>query len=245
MPMNQDYTVFVHLIGPENSRVAERHTYPGLGRFPTSLWPAGRAFCDTYRVQIAPWAETPMLYQLQVGLFDAETGERLSATHSDGSPADPPVVAGLNIVPAELVVTTPTYATNVTVGNAIVLRGYDVPRTAAPGETISVTLHWEVRDAPGVPLTAFVHLWRPGDNAPLAQHDGVPRQGWYPTTVWQRKDSVPDTHLLAIPDDMPPGTYPLWAGLYRTKDGVRLAVTGDEGGYPYELVPLGTLNITQ
>ncbi|MGC9358636.1 MAG: ArnT family glycosyltransferase, partial [Anaerolineae bacterium] len=36
-PMSQDYTVFVQLLGPENIVVGERRTYPGLGRFPTSI----------------------------------------------------------------------------------------------------------------------------------------------------------------------------------------------------------------
>ncbi len=39
--MDQGYTVFVHLVGQNDIRAGERCTYPGLGRFPTSLWPEG------------------------------------------------------------------------------------------------------------------------------------------------------------------------------------------------------------
>ncbi len=58
-PMERDYTVFVHVIGPESSRVMERYTYPGLGRYPTSLWQPGEAFCDTYVGDIETWAPAP------------------------------------------------------------------------------------------------------------------------------------------------------------------------------------------
>lgn len=241
-PMATDYTVFVHLIGPENIRVAERHTYPGLGRFPTSLWPAGRAFCDTYRLEVEPWADGPILYKLEIGLFDAATGERLPATRADGTVAEPPVVGAVSIVPAR-VAEAGTIPSDATFDQTIRLRSFSVPATAAPGETVDVALYWEALRAPEDDLIAFVHLWRPGDAAALAQHDGQPRQGWYPTTAWQSKDHIPDTHPLAIPRDLPPGQYPLWAGLYRAVDGTRVAAEGVDGVYLHALVPLGTLEI--
>ncbi len=243
-PIQRDYTVFIHLIGPENSRVAERHTYPGLGRFPTSLWPVGRAFCDHYRVPIASWADAPLLYRLEVGLFDAETGARLPATLADGHPFEPPVVGAVSIVPAVTPDAAPAHAINATFGEHIALRGYDGPAVAAPGETITLTLHWEALRAPDGDFTVFVHLWRPGDSAPLAQHDSSPRAGWYPTTVWQAGDRIPDAHPLAIPADLPPGEYPLWVGWYRATDGIRLPANGPEGRYPHDLMPLETLSIT-
>jgi len=241
--MQRDYTVFIHLIGPENSRVAERHTYPGLGRFPTSLWPVGRAFCDDYRVSVESWADAPLLYRLEVGLFDTETGERLSATLADGRPFEPPLVGAVSLIPATTPNIAPTYIVNATFGEHIALRGYDGPILASPGETITLTLHWEALRAPDGDFTAFVHLWRPGDPTPLAQHDGPPREGWYPTSVWKTGDQVPDTHRLNIPADLAPGEYPLWAGWYRTADGVRLPANGPAGRYPHDLVPLGTLKI--
>jgi hypothetical protein len=242
-PMAEDYTVFVHLIGPENSRVAERHTYPGLGRFPTSLWPVGRAFCDTYRVQIEPWAEVPIRYHLEIGLFDAETGRRLQADNPEGNPVEPPIVADVAVTSRDAVPVRPQQPSAAKLGDLIALRGYDAPATARPGETLTVTLHWEALAPPDDAFVAFVHLWRPGDPLPLAQHDSPPRLGWYPTTVWQQGDAVLDAHPLEIPADLPPGRYPLWAGLYRAADGTRLPAHGPEGRYPNDLIPLGELEI--
>jgi hypothetical protein len=152
-------------------------------------------------------------------------------------------VGAISVVPETPAVVTPAYPIAATWNDTIALRGYDGPPAVTPGATVDITLHWEALRAPEDDLVAFVHLWQPGDAAPLAQHDGPPRQGWYPTTVWQAGDRVPDTHPLKIPADLPPGTYPLWAGLYRVVDGVRLTVEGPEGAYPHNLVPLGTLEI--
>ncbi len=242
-PMTTEYTVFVHLLGPENQIVATRHTYPGLGKFPTPLWPTGKAFCDTYRMPIEQWAETPMLYRLEVGLFNAETGGRLSAINSSEEPASPPVIAQIAVVDAAPQTLTPTASLEATLGDALQLRGYDVTPTAAAGETLTVTLYWEALEDIDEELVAFVHLWQPGELSPLAQHDAPPRQGWFPTTVWQRGDRVPDAHPLELPAELAPGDYPLWAGVYRAADGTRLPAQGPQERYPYDLVPLGTVHI--
>ncbi len=257
-PLDADYTVFVHLLGPEGLRVGERHTYPGLGRFPTSLWPVGEAFCDTYRVEIAEWAETPIRYLVAVGLFDAAEGPgagtetRVPAYGPDDQPLEPPIVGAVALTaePSETttianVVTAAFAEPNAPTGSdaSIRLTGYTAPEHARAGESLPVSLAWEAISAPQRDYSVFVHLWKPGDPEPLAQHDGQPRGGWYPTTVWAPGDQVPDTHVLALPPDLPTGRYPLWAGLYRLEDGTRLAAFGPEGRYPNDMVPLGELQI--
>lgn len=235
-PIEADYTVFVHLVGPENSRVAERHTYPGLGRFPTSLWPVGHALCERYQMRVEPWTPGPVRYRLEMGLFDAETGERMLAYTADERAAV--VVTPQEPAPA------PSHPLEATLAEgAITLRGVDAPAHAAPGATIPITLTWVALSPQGVEYVAFVHLWRPGDPEPLAQHDSPPREGWFPTGVWQAGDVVPDAHPLALPATLEPGEYPLWAGLYRADDGTRASARGPEGRYPFDLVPLGTLTV--
>ena len=68
-PITEDYTVYVQLLGQNYTRAGERHTYPGLGRYPTSLWTPGTAFCDVYRVAVEPWAPAPERYQVLIGLY--------------------------------------------------------------------------------------------------------------------------------------------------------------------------------
>ena len=100
-PMSENYMVFVQLVGRENMRVGERHTYPGLGRFPTSLWPVGSYFCDTYRLPVAEWAPSPELYEVLIGLYDAETEVPLTAHNAKGEEVALPVIGRIRIAPQD------------------------------------------------------------------------------------------------------------------------------------------------
>jgi hypothetical protein len=241
-PMRVDYSVFIHLLGPGNARAAERHTYPGLGRYPTSLWESGQFFCDTYNLRIEAWAPTPVLYQIEIGLFDAENGDRLQATNPLGQPQEPPIVGTVPVID----ISTPPVPSNplrVIFEDQIMLNGVDSPPTAEAGDTITVTLYWEALQTPSPQLITFVHLWQPSTPEPVAQDDGIPNQGWFPTDVWRKGLHVQDPHVITIPATIQPGMYPLWAGIYRAADSLRLQAVGTEGRYVNDLVPIGEIEI--
>jgi hypothetical protein len=115
-PMEKDYTVFIQLVGRGEARVGERHTYPGLGRFPTSLWPVGRAFCDEYRLRVAPWAPVPELYDGLIGLYDEDPAARLPVTTGDGLPLEVPLAFQVRIVSARPLTVTPTHSLDYRLG---------------------------------------------------------------------------------------------------------------------------------
>ncbi len=244
-PMTEDYTLFVHLLGPDNGIVAARHTWPGNGRYPTSLWEVGRPFCDDLFLRLPPDAEAPMRYLVEAGLFDAEEGRRLEAFSADGKAVEPPVIGNVVVAPPRQAPPPPAHALEgVEIGEDVALLGYDVlPATVTAGGTLTVTLHWEALAPPGEDWIAFVHLWREGDPQPLAQDDAPPREGWFPTSLWQRGDLVLDRHRLHLPDDLPPGRYPLWAGFYRAEDGLRLPARQGGSELPCDLVPLGEIEV--
>jgi len=57
--MNQDYSVFVHLLDENELIVAQRDMYPGQGLYPTSLWSAGGAIANRYVLTLNwQWAST-------------------------------------------------------------------------------------------------------------------------------------------------------------------------------------------
>jgi len=236
-PLDKDYTVFIHLIGLNNSRPGERYTYPGLGRFPTSLWPVGRAFCDTYRVSVEPWAAVPELYDVWLGLYDAATGERLQPS------SDPPVVAQVRVAPEKPQPVAPQHPLDARLGDAVTLLGYDAPATLASGSTLSVTLYWradrDLRDG----YKVFVHLLD-ANNVTLAQDDAAPRAGRYPTSVWRAGDVVPDVHILATGTLTPGVTGRLVVGLYNPEGGARLPVTGAGADASGDMVSLQEVSIT-
>ncbi len=238
-PMARDYTVFLHLVGREDARVAERYTYPGLGRFPTSLWPVGEAFCDVYRMRVEEWAPVPGLYDLMIGLYDAPTGERLPARYPDGTAAEFPVLAQVRVAPERSLVVSPQHPLDYRLGEEITLTGYDLSGPIQSGASLTVTLYWRADELPRGDYVAFVHLLDDADQL-LAQHDGPPRYGRYPTPAWRPGDLIPDEHVLEVPMLSPRQRVRLVVGMYRPDTLERLPTVGPDGPLPDGLILLLT-----
>jgi hypothetical protein len=105
-------------------------------------------------------------------------------------------------------------------------------------------LFWTARQPVRDSYTVFVHLLA-ADGFILAQGDGTPRNGDYPTTFWQPGETVIDPHLIPLDEGTPPGSYRLAIGLYQRESGQRL--TGrDPAGLTtdYHLLPL-TVRVDQ
>ncbi|MGC9333647.1 MAG: hypothetical protein ACP5JJ_05820, partial [Anaerolineae bacterium] len=83
-----------------------------------------------------------------------------------------------------------------------------------PGDTVPVTLYWRALCSLDEDYKVFVHLTDADVTRQLAQHDGDPNAGFTPATRWLSGEIVPDTHQLALPGDLAPGLYRLWAGMY-------------------------------
>jgi hypothetical protein len=81
--MEEDYTVFTHLLAPDGSTTAQRDSHPIQGTYPTSLWVDGQIVTDVYELAVPD--DAPLgPHRLEVGMYLAETGDRLSA----GTPDD-------------------------------------------------------------------------------------------------------------------------------------------------------------
>jgi 4-amino-4-deoxy-L-arabinose transferase-like glycosyltransferase len=95
-----NYSVFVHLLGPDGSLVAQQDNWPVQGTQPTSLWTAGTRVDDPYEIVI-PVTAPPGLYTLVAGMYDVETGTRLAVLSDDLSEpgADSVSLARIEVVP--------------------------------------------------------------------------------------------------------------------------------------------------
>jgi hypothetical protein len=82
--MDKDYTVFVHLTDPQGHIWGQKDNPPVDGFYPTTTWEAGEIVRDQYDVGISP-DTPPGQYQIEVGMYLAETGERLPILAEDGS----------------------------------------------------------------------------------------------------------------------------------------------------------------
>ena len=72
-----DYTAFVHVLNPDGTCCAwQQDSLPGGGQYPTSLWLPGEVIVDDYFLSL-PQSVAADSLEIEVGLYRAETGERL------------------------------------------------------------------------------------------------------------------------------------------------------------------------
>jgi hypothetical protein len=81
--METSYKVFVHLYDAEGEIVAQQDRVPGLGARPTTDWQEGEVLADRYSLRVPPDL-APGSYRLAVGLYDPQTGERLTVRGPQG-----------------------------------------------------------------------------------------------------------------------------------------------------------------
>ena len=82
----------------------------------------------------------------------------------------------------------------------------------------------------------------------MAQSDGPPAEGRYPTSFWPPGTVIEDERVVAVPATTPPGSHGLRAGLYRVPDGARLPVSSaglaaEPLPAPADAVPLGLIQV--
>jgi 4-amino-4-deoxy-L-arabinose transferase-like glycosyltransferase len=90
--VSANYTVFSHLLGPDGQLWGQLDSQPLRGYYPTSAWGVGEVIRDEYDIPVQRDAP-PGQYQLEVGMYLLDTGERLPVSEKD-SPTDSRVLLG-------------------------------------------------------------------------------------------------------------------------------------------------------
>jgi hypothetical protein len=90
--LHDDYTVFVHLVGPANPSTgstvwAQADSQPGGGTYPTSRWRTSEILIDPYTLKL-PTNAPKGTYQVEVGMYLLSTGARLAIFHANGTRVD-------------------------------------------------------------------------------------------------------------------------------------------------------------
>jgi hypothetical protein len=218
------YTTFVHLIGPDGQRVAQADGPPFDGLHPTDHWLPGERLRDTRHLAIP--ADAPRgRYQVVVGWYDPETGDRLPLSSGGDSLTVAYVPLGTSDIemPATLV--------NARLADKVELVGYDLWREVdgswtlladgdpvAIGDRLRARLVWRALTELEHDYTVFVHLTGPGGEV-WAQQDSQPAglddhaNSTYPTSYWRAGDLIVDGHDLVV-NDGAAGSGTLVAGMY-------------------------------
>jgi uncharacterized membrane protein len=91
--METDYTVFLHVVGPDGRIWAQRDVPPDNGAYPTSRWAAGEVVADPVRV-LLPSDLPDGPFEIILGMYRPDTGQRLPILDEQGQPIDDKVVLG-------------------------------------------------------------------------------------------------------------------------------------------------------
>jgi mannosyltransferase len=85
--MDTSYTVFTHLLDSDSRIWGQKDSVPGNGTLPTTSWSSGEIITDRYEIAVHPDAQ-PGRYVLEIGLYDADTGQRLPIVGQEGQQLD-------------------------------------------------------------------------------------------------------------------------------------------------------------
>ncbi|MBC7250096.1 MAG: hypothetical protein H5T62_07415, partial [Anaerolineae bacterium] len=125
------------------------------------------------------------------------------------------------------------------------LLGYILDTSRAyPGGDLELTLVWQGLAAMDTDYHVFVHLEKEGRL--WAQGDNAPGCGFKPTSAWQVGQVVVDpAYIVSLPEDVPPGEYPLLVGMYELDSGQRLPVYGADGAALGDGLTIQTVEVAE
>jgi hypothetical protein len=220
-PLAQDYTIFVHLRDDNGILQAQSDSFPAGGMLPTRSLRVGQIIPDRHTLAIPLTAPTAGALQIDIGVYDYQTGQRLTVANAEA------ITLGFVTVNERSATLQPP---TINFADQIELIDYQIDRTLVTrGEPLHVQLTWRARQTLATDYKVFVHLLLPPD-AVWAQVDEAPLQGRQPTSSWQRGQIVHDQHALTIPSTAPPGIYRLEIGLYNAQTLDRLTVNLEDAG---------------
>jgi hypothetical protein len=222
-PTRQRWRYFVHVLDDRQGLVGGDDLMPGYGIYETPLWQIGEIVPIRQSVRL-PDDLLPGRYWIEVGLYNPLTGDRALIS---GSSADRTLVGPLKVPLQESAELPDAVPLTAQFGDEIALDGYQLERS---DEGLEVTLRLSALRRPERDYTIFLHVEKMAGEI-VAQSDAQPRDGQYPTGIWDAGEEVVSTWRVALPAALPPGMYSpgmykVWMGLYDWESGERLPVLG-------------------
>jgi hypothetical protein len=211
--MTESYTSFLHLVDATGQGYAGDDHQAWDGLYPTTRWVEGEMVRMTYSLTL-PADLPPGLYTLRAGWYDPSLTRLRTEAGTDSVPLAVVQVPSTQVQPPEMAPMEAAFASGVS------LTGYQLDQSSG---AVRVTLGWRLQ--PGQLLdsdyTVFLHL-RDAAGETVAQGDGPPVGGQWPTSLWSPGVTIQDTHTITLPANLPAGTYHLVTGLYDRATGSRL-----------------------
>ncbi len=243
-PIDEEYTVFAHLRGQDGSIVAQNDSPPLGNLYPTTYWSEGVEVPDPRVLSVGPDVR-PGRYRLEVGLYHPGDGQRLPTLDQQGSASGDSAILDYVWIGERPERSAPRYAMGANLDDKVLLVGHDgVPDSIEAGQEVRVTFHWEGLAQMDEDYTIFIHLIDDQGQV-VAQHDGQPTAGFYPTSFWDEGEVIRDEYSVSVDSSIPRGEYELVTGMYLLATGDRLPVLDEQGRVTGDAVSLGTISLTE
>lgn len=214
-PLDSVHSSYVHLVDESGSGVVQSDHVPGNDYYPTTLWQPGEVLAD--RHVLAVYGGVPAgVYRLVAGMYSNQDAAQLGPGITIGQVA---VKKQVQTAPGAM-----AHEKGADWGGAIKLLGYDLERQ---GGRLALTLHWQALRPVDEDYTVFVHVLDEKGEV-IAQADGQPRGGSYPTSVWDAGEVVDDLHEIPL-EAGPESRLRLEIGLYLLTSGERLPLVDGQG----------------
>ena len=205
-------------------------------------------YTHTYRqfmkIEIPPQTPVNRAYWVTLSLWKNSGGDyaRRRVLASDLELlSETQVILGEVVIPAESAAapTVPLAVFN----NGFSLAAVDLPKSASPGDTLSMSFTWRSDVDSQEDHVQFLHLGRE-ESGEWFVYDQQPLGRRLPSRLWYSGLADSETWSVPLPADLAPGRYAVFTGLYRARDQERVPAAAVDGEPWLDArVPLGTLII--
>jgi hypothetical protein len=233
--VDERVVLFLHLRNADGSGWAGRDEEPDAGARLDGRWRAGDALLDRRGLVVPLWTP-PGPYRLVAGLYRRSDGTRVGGELDLGEvrvaratvTARPRAVFDdtLALLSVRLVLPNPSAAKRTTIDTVDGPQTLVTPLAARPGETLSVLLTWRP-ERPLERVTAIVQVLDQQGRR-VASRSSPPAGPSDLPESWTAGSVATGRFDLALPAELPAGTYRLRVGLTR-QSGVPLTVNGEDG----------------
>jgi hypothetical protein len=222
-PQDADVRPFLHLDAITGETTWANQTKLHAGDKPSSGWPAGFYVVDDYRIEVPAHAPA-VVAVLRAGLLNEGGGRVPMADGRDLAALGRVRVRERRPLTAGSV---PGREQSYRLGPDLRLVGHAVTMAGTPPR-LDVALYWQATAALAEDYTVFLHVLDSAGRM-VAQGDGPPLNGWYPTSAWLAGQVIAERRTVTLPAGADLAGLRVAVGLYRPADGVRLPVFDARG----------------
>ncbi|GIS67364.1 MAG: hypothetical protein CM1200mP6_04320 [Anaerolineaceae bacterium] len=239
--MDIDYNLAINVYGHGMENIAKLDTWPGGGLLPTAEWAPDVIYPDVYVLPILISAEAPSIMRMGLSFWDDDITDPLPISVDDMQIESLMIDLG-RLLSGEQKYYHPEVDDGSVFTSGISLLGYSI--TEYEPSEISFTLYWYAESTITNDLTVFVHMIDSSGNI-VAQADGPPSHGYWPTSEWEPGIAVSDHHNLVHDIDTSIEAYTIVIGLYDPASGLRVPAYNSSGvAWDNWAVPIHTVGIS-